>query len=73
MQRGQAPWGELKEKIRGSSSGIEVPQCRQANRSENVATSLAVARHVSTSTMPSASADRGLDRVGQPLAQVRRA
>ena len=33
MQRGQAPWGELKEKIRGSSSGIEVPQ-GQANFSE---------------------------------------
>ena len=33
-QRSQAPWGELKEKIRGSSSGIEVPQLRQANCSE---------------------------------------
>jgi hypothetical protein len=34
VQRWQAPWGELNENIRGSSSGIEVPQCRQANRSE---------------------------------------
>ena len=30
-QRWQQPCGELKEKIRGSSSGIEVPQLRQAN------------------------------------------
>ena len=29
----QQPWGELKEKIRGSSSGIEVPQLRHAKRS----------------------------------------
>ncbi len=34
VQRGHAPWGELKENMRGSSSGIEVPQCRQAKRSE---------------------------------------
>ena len=33
VQRGQAPWGELKENIRGSSSGIEVPQCRHMKRS----------------------------------------
>ena len=38
-QRWQQPWGELKEKIRGSSSGIEVPQLRQANFSENTSTS----------------------------------
>ena len=38
-QRGQQPCGELKEKIRGSSSGIEVPQCRQANFSEKTRTS----------------------------------
>ena len=36
MQRGQAPWGELNEKIRGSSSGIEVPSCRHMKRSEYV-------------------------------------
>ena len=34
VQRGQAPCGELNENERGSSSGIEIPQCRQANRSE---------------------------------------
>ena len=32
-QRWQAPCGELKEKIRGSISGIEAPQLRQAKRS----------------------------------------
>jgi hypothetical protein len=34
VQRAQAPWGELNENILGSSSAIEVPQCKQANRSE---------------------------------------
>ena len=34
VQRGQAPCGELKENIRGSSSGIEVPQWRHMKRSE---------------------------------------
>ena len=33
VQRGQAPCGELKENMRGSSSGIEVPQCRHMKRS----------------------------------------
>ena len=33
-QRSQAPCGELKEKIRGSISGIEAPQLRQANFSQ---------------------------------------
>ena len=54
MQRGQAPWGELNENIRGSSSGIEVPQFRHANCSEKVTVS-----PVSTSwmsTRPSARA-----------------
>ena len=53
VQRGQAPWGELKEKMRGSSSGIEVPQCRQAKRSEKVLTS--PVSTISRSTRPSAS------------------
>jgi hypothetical protein len=39
VQRGQAPCGELKEKERGSSSGMEIPQCRQAKRSEYAWTS----------------------------------
>jgi len=34
VQRGQAPCGELKENMRGSSSGIDVPQLRHAKRSE---------------------------------------
>ncbi len=34
MHRGHAPCGELNEKIRGSSSGIEVPHVRQENFSE---------------------------------------
>ena len=38
-QRSQAPCGELKEKIRGSISGIEVPQLRQANFSLKTRTS----------------------------------
>ena len=38
-QRSQAPCGELKEKIRGSISGIDVPQLRQANFSLKTSTS----------------------------------
>jgi hypothetical protein len=34
VHRVHAPCGELKEKMRGSSSGIEVPQRRHAKRSE---------------------------------------
>ncbi len=34
MQRGHAPCGELKEKIRGSSSGMDVPHSRHENFSE---------------------------------------
>jgi hypothetical protein len=34
VQCGQAPCGELNEKMRGSSSGIEVPQLRHENFSE---------------------------------------
>ena len=58
MQRGHAPCGELKEKIRGSSSGIEMPQCRQAKRSLNVSTfpSEPSRGSVSISRIPSASA-----------------
>ena len=61
MQRSQAPCGALKEKIRGSSSGIEVPHFRQANFSENVSVSPTASESESlgtsfTDTMPSASA-----------------
>src|SRR4030042_6319495 len=34
-QEGQAPWGELKEKVRGSISGIWILSVGQANFSEN--------------------------------------
>ena len=55
-QRSQAPWGELKEKIRGSSSGIEVPQLRQANCSEKSSGSAVCSSStISTSTRPAAS------------------
>src|SRR3954469_14322131 len=33
VQRGQAPCGALNENERGSSSGIESPQCREGERS----------------------------------------
>jgi hypothetical protein len=51
----------LKENIRGSSSGIEIPQCRQAKRSENVITLDSPSGssrdgRISISRMPSASA-----------------
>ncbi len=73
MQRGQAPCGELKEKIRGSSSAIDGPCSGQANCSENVRILLpapSFSSTSSTSTRPSASGHRGLDRVGQSLAHV---
>src|SRR5205807_10180841 len=36
VQRGHAPWGELKEKMRGWSSGSETPWSGQANFSLKV-------------------------------------
>ena len=42
MQRGQAPCGELNEKMRGSSSGSETPCSGQAKFSEKRSDSLAV-------------------------------
>jgi hypothetical protein len=57
VQRSHAPCGELNEKIRGSSSGIDVPHFRHANFSENVSTVPVPSRgRVSTSMIPSASA-----------------
>ena len=53
MHLGHAPWGELKEKIRGWSSGSETPCSGQANRSENVSSSPST---TSMTTSPSASA-----------------
>ncbi|MCW3015602.1 MAG: hypothetical protein JWO02_2694, partial [Solirubrobacterales bacterium] len=38
VQRSQAPCGELKQKIPGSSSGIDVPHYTHANISLNVRT-----------------------------------
>ena len=54
MQRGHAPWGALKEKIRGSSSTRLGPWTGQANFSEKVRT-LPSSSTSSISTSPSAS------------------
>ncbi len=58
VQRWQAPCGALNEKIRGSSSGIEVPHFRQANFSEKVSVSPSPPSRstIVTATIPSASA-----------------
>ena len=53
VQRGQAPCGELKEKIRGCSSGSETPCSGQANFSLK---SMVSPSTTSTATSPSASA-----------------
>ncbi len=75
-QRSQAPWGELKEKIRGSSSGIEVPQLRQANCSEK--SRLAAPLPLSALLVEDLDFDqagrqpsRRLDRLREPPPQVR--
>ena len=73
VQRGHAPCGLLNEKIRGSSSGIDVPHFRHAKRSEKVRTGGQVRRpardelHLDDAVR---QRHRGLDRVGQPLAEV---
>ena len=56
MQRGHAPCGELKEKIRGSSSGSETPCSGQAKFSEKRSGSVSPSTK-STPTRPSATAD----------------
>ena len=71
MHRGHAPCGELNEKIRGSSSGIDVPHFRQENFSEKTRVEAdsrtpfapeecglgaSAPSTISTSTSPSASA-----------------
>ena len=38
LQAGQAPYGELNEKLRGASSSSEIPQCTQARCWEKVST-----------------------------------
>ena len=68
-QRSQAPCGELKEKIRGSSSGIEVPHSRQANCSEKSSVSACVVDHLDFD-QAGGEAGRGLDRLGEAAAQV---
>ena len=73
MQRSHAPCGELNEKIRGSSSGIDVPHFRQANFSENVQRPRRRSPSRGSSLDlddPVGQRDRRLDRVGQALAQV---
>ena len=58
VQRSHAPCGELNEKIRGSSSGIDVPHFRHAKRSENCSISPGAPSRGSSSIsmIPSASA-----------------
>ncbi len=68
-QRSQAPWGELKEKIRGSSSGIEVPQLRQANCSREEQRLGLVVDHLDFD-QPGGEAAGGLDRLREPPPQV---
>ena len=71
VQRSQAPCGELNEKIRGSSSGIDVPHFRQAKLSEKVSTSPGPSLgHELDLDDPVRQRDRRLDRVRQPLAHV---
>ena len=67
MQRGQAPCGELNEKIRGWSSGSETPCSGHANRSENVR--LPAVDDVDHD-QPLGELHRGLDRLPEPRAQV---
>ena len=67
MHRGQAPCGELNEKIRGWSSGSETPCSGQAKRSENV--QLLAVDDVDHDE-PVGERDRGLDRLPEPRAQV---
>src|SRR5579883_135393 len=52
LQAGQAPYGELKLKERGSSRGTEMPQSGQANFSENVSS---LPPTTATVTKPAAS------------------
>ena len=68
MQRGQAPCGELKEKTRGSSSGSETPWSGHARFSEKVSR-LAV-DHVDHDE-PLRERRRGLDRLREPLPEIR--
>ena len=68
-QAGQAPWGVLKLKMRGSISGSEMPQWMQANFSLKVSVR-ASSPASSTSTRPSARGGGGLDGVGEPPPQA---
>jgi hypothetical protein len=69
VQRSHAPCGELNEKIRGSSSGIDVPHFRHANFSENGEHGARpLARQGLHLDDPVGQRHRGLDGVGQALA-----
>src|ERR1700712_3326300 len=71
-QRSQAPWGELKEKIRGSSSGIEVPQLRQGDWSGERKTSLpSPPPGAPPPSQPGGGAGAALARLREPAAGVR--
>ena len=68
MQRGHAPWGELNEKTRGSSSASETPWSGHARFSENVSRlSVDDVDH----DEPLRERRRRLDRLCQPLPQIR--
>ena len=74
MHRGQAPWGELNEKIRGSSSTRLGPCTGHANRSEKVESASSLIRSSLVDQLdldqPVRERDGGLDRVREPLAQL---
>ena len=64
-----APYGELKEKLRGASSSNDSPQCMHARCSENTSVSgsaFSFFGTISTSATPSASFKRGLERISEP-------
>ena len=69
VQRGQAPCGELKEKMRGSSSGSETPCSGHAKFSENRASPVAV--DDVDGDQPLGERRRRLDGLRQPLPEVR--
>ncbi len=69
MQRGQAPCGELNEKILGSSSGSETPWSGQAKFSEKSELLAGVDEVERDERRPVSEAAVSID-CGQPLPQV---
>ena len=68
VQRGHAPWGELKEKIRGCSSGSETPWSGHANFS--LKRSVAILVDEVDRDEPFRQLSCGLDGLRKPRAQV---